>query len=219
LWAERPDLPYRPVRAWQIWNEPHLPSNWSPRRDWPARYGALLRSSYRAIKAADPGATVVLTGLANASWRELNRLYRRGKVRGSFDIAAIHHYARSPGDFVELTRRLRQTLDKHGDRRVPIWWTEVGASASRGRLRAPGSEHFQTTDRGLAAQLDRTYRALIARRRSFRIERVYWYTWVSSYRATTGVFDFSGLSAFDGASVEPKPALAAYRRVARDYGR
>jgi hypothetical protein len=219
LWRERPDLPYRPVRAWQIWNEPHLPSHWLPGRTWPERYGDLLRASHRTIKRADPGARVVLTGLANASWRELARLFRRGRVRGSFDAAAIHHYSNRPADFVELTRRMRQTLDRYGDRSVPIWWTEVGASASAGRLHAPGSGHFQTSDRGLARRVVLSYRSLIRERRRFRIGRVYWYTWASAYSARTGVFDYSGLSAFDGLAVERKPALAAYTRVVRAYRR
>jgi hypothetical protein len=219
FWRERPELRYRPVRIWQIWNEPHLPSHWLPQSTWPERYGQLLRSSYRAVKRADPGARVVLTGLANASWRELNRLYLRGRVEGYFDVAAIHHYSRTPGDFLELTRRMRQTLDKYGDRDVSIWWTETGASASAGRLRAPGSEHFQTTDRGLAKRVAESYRLLARARRRFRIERVYWYTWASSYQPAPSVFDYSGMSVFDGSATSPKPALSAYRRIARSYRR
>jgi hypothetical protein len=219
FWREHPELPRRPVRAWQIWNEPHLPSHWVPQTTWPERYGELLRSSYRAIKRADPRARVVLTGLANASWRELNRLYLRGRVRGYFDVAAIHHYSRFPSQFVELSRRMRLTLNKYGDRRVPIWWTEVGASASAGRLDAPGSEHFQTDDRGLATRVAATYRLLVRERRRFRIQRVYWYTWASAYEPAPSVFDYSGMSAFDGSALRRKPALAAYRRVALRYRR
>jgi hypothetical protein len=217
LWREHPDVPYRPVRVWQIWNEPQLPSHWMPQRDWPEQYGRLVRVAYRAVKRADPGATVVLAGLANASWLELDRLYRRGRIAGSFDVAAIHHYSRRPSDFVELTRRMRQTLVKHGDGRLPIWWTELGVSASAGRLDAPGSEHFQTTDRGMASGLVKSYRALIAHRRKLRVRRIYWYTWASSYRPLTGVFDFAGVNVFDGVSVQPKPAALAYRRVVSAY--
>src|SRR3954470_2905042 len=31
FWTEHTDLPYLPVRTWQIWNEPNLPVYWQPK--------------------------------------------------------------------------------------------------------------------------------------------------------------------------------------------
>ncbi|HET7443054.1 MAG TPA: hypothetical protein VFJ57_00190 [Solirubrobacterales bacterium] len=61
FWAENPQLPQRPVRAWQIWNEPNF--KYFVTKPNPAEYGKLVASSYAAIKAVDPGAKVILAGL------------------------------------------------------------------------------------------------------------------------------------------------------------
>jgi hypothetical protein len=214
FWSENPSLPYKPIRYWQIWNEPGVPYQWSPQDNWPERYGELLRLAYATVKQADPGAKVVMAGLANASWEEMDALYDRGGVKGSFDIAGVHYYARITSQFLDVSKRLRKSIDKHGDKRIPIWWTEAGASASRGKISSPGNEHFQTSDAGLASQLTKTYKLFIRYRRKLRIQRVYWYTWASSYSGG-GVFDYSGLNVFDGRSVTAKPSLAAYNKSAR----
>jgi hypothetical protein len=214
FWAENPSLPYRPIRYWQIWNEPGVQYQWSPQDNWPERYGELLRLAYATVKQADPGAKVVMAGLANASWTEMDALFDRGGVKGSFDIAAVHYYARIASQFLDVSKRLRKSLDKHGAKRIPIWWTEAGASASQGKISSPGNEHFQTTDAGLATQLTKTYKLFIRYRRKLKIQRVYWYTWASSYSGG-GVFDYSGMNVFDGQSVTATPSLAAYNRSAR----
>ena len=111
FWAEHPELPQAA--------DPHLAdleraaSALPVRRqrdeeDYAKAYGQLLRPAYKAVKKADPGAKVVLAGLANRSYAYLNALYRRGKIRGSFDIAALHPYTAKPDGVVELTRRFRE---------------------------------------------------------------------------------------------------------------
>jgi hypothetical protein len=145
---------------------------------------------------------------------EMDALLDRGGVKGSFDIAAVHYYARIASQFLEVTNRLRKSLDKHGVKRIPIWWTEAGASASQGKISSPGNEHFQTTGKGLATQLTKTYKLLIRYRKKLKIQRVYWYTWASSYSGG-GVFDYSGMNVFDGQNVTAMPSLAAYNKSAR----
>ena len=215
FWKENPALPFRPIRHWQIWNEPHLHWQWTPQKDWEEKYGKLLRVAYSAAKQADPGAKVVLAGLANDSFRLLERMYKRGRIKGYFDIAAIHYYETNSYEFVLISQLVRKTLARRGGRRIPIWWTEAGASASRGRIREDTARHFQTTDRGMARHLTRTYKYLVRNRRKLRIQRVYWYTWASTYRRSGGAFDYSGLSVFNGQRTRAKPALSAYRTLAR----
>jgi hypothetical protein len=190
---------------------------WSPQANWPQKYGELLKLAYSTVKGADPGAKVVLSGLANASWDEMTALYDQGGIKGFYDIAAVHYYARITSQFLEVSNRLRAAIDAHGDKSIPIWWTEAGASASKGKINAPGNEHFQTTDEGLAHQLTKTYKLFYKYRNKFNIQRVYWYTWASSYSTSAGAFDFSGMNVFDGQSVSPKPSLASYRKIARTY--
>lgn len=216
-WRRNPDVPKRPVRTWQLWNEPALEWQFSPHRGWPRRYAEILRTGARAIRRRDRGATVVLSGFANNAWSAISRLYAVGNVRPYFDAAAVHMYSAAPEDYVEIVRRFRQAMDKAGDRRKPIYVTEAGASASASVFRSPGHEHFQTTNRGLARHVAASYRALARVRGRFGIRRVYWYTWASSYDATSGVFGFAGLNSFSAFHVKPMPAMAAYRRTARAY--
>ncbi len=61
FWAENPEVPKRPIRVWQIWNEENF--KYFVARPNPAEYGKLVKISYAAIKGADPGAKIVLGGM------------------------------------------------------------------------------------------------------------------------------------------------------------
>jgi F420-dependent oxidoreductase-like protein len=102
FWTENRDLPKVPVREWQIYNEPTRLGNLE---NQPAEryYIPLLRTAYRAIHAADRGATVVAAGLHNVSWETLARLYRHG-LKGTFDVAAIHVYTSTVKRVLEIVR-------------------------------------------------------------------------------------------------------------------
>ncbi len=57
FWAERPELPRRPIRDWQIWNEPSLRDFWSV-TSWARDYVALLaRRGPRAESGRPAGAS------------------------------------------------------------------------------------------------------------------------------------------------------------------
>lgn len=220
FWVENSQLPWRPIRHWQVWNEPHLPFQWDgvAGDDWARDYGRLLRPAYRAVHRRDSRAEVVLAGLSNRSWTYLGALYKRGKIRRSFDIAALHPYTQSHRGVVELTRRFRKVMRRHRDRRRPLWITELGLPATRGRF---GSDSLlQTTDRGMATFLSRSYRAVARarRRRDTKVDRVYWYSWASTYCCSQ--FRFTGLLAYDSIekTVTPMPALSAYARAVRALG-
>ncbi|MEA2479779.1 MAG: polysaccharide biosynthesis protein PslG [Thermoleophilaceae bacterium] len=213
FWTEHPELPRAPVRDWQVWNEPHLRYQWrSPH--WERDYGALLRASRRALRAADPGGRIVLAGLANKSWRYLARLYRHGRIRGAFDVAAVHPYTATAPGVLTIVQRFRRVMKRRGDDRLPVWITELGLPAAEGRIDA--TTPLQTTDRGMASFLSRSYALLLAARRdpAVRVERAYWYTWASSY--CCDLFGFAGLKRYDPESgrLRARPAFAAYRRVA-----
>ena len=214
FWAEHPELPRRPLRTWQVWNEPQLRFQWSE-RDWEKGYGELLRAAHAGIKQADPGAKVVLAAMTNAAWDALDSLYAGGDVKGRFDVATLHPYTGSAGRVLEVVRRFRAVLARRGERRKPVWVTELAWPASRGRATPPeGLKTIVTNDRGMAERLTRAYRMLA---KSKTVSRVYWYTWASSYTRNVGIFDFTGLQRFDGGRFSAMPALRAYRASARRH--
>jgi hypothetical protein len=221
FWLAHPELPNRPIREWQIWNEPHLGEYWNVSGDrWPRGYAALLASADRAIKAEDPGARVVLAALADFSWRHIARIYTRG-ARGHFDAAAVNLYTSRPELVLKGLRRFRRVMNRHGDARKPFYLTEVGWPASLGRNPRPAARWqraWETTDQGMARRVSRLFALAAARRRALGLGRVYWYNWASSYERGS-IFNFMGLTLFDGERVEPKPALSAFRASARRYGR
>jgi len=221
FWRDNPRLPKVPVRAWQIWNEPNMSYQWSTpgsTEDYAVRYTMLLRDSYQAIKRADPGALVVLAGLANTSPQDLAHLYDYG-AKPYFDVAAIHPYTYTPAGVLTLTREARQVMRRNGDNRKQLWVTELGLPASRGV--AQSSNSLQTTPAGMTRFLTNAYRLLAGNARRLGIGRVYWYTWASSYSSNAGpaIFDFSGLFKWTPGSpvVAREPAYAAYVRAARHW--
>ena len=53
-----------------------------------------------------------------------------------------------------------------------------------------------------------------ARRRSLRLESVYWYSWLSADQRDDYPFDYAGASRLKDGKVVRKPAFHALRRVA-----
>jgi len=217
FWTENPALPRRPIRHWQIWNEPTLRFFWSaPRRSsyaWPRGYVRLLKASHRAIKIADRSSKTVTAGLVGPSWNEFRRLYRHG-AKGSFDVAALHVYPQTQVRVQLAVKRVRAELRRAGDRRARIFLTEVSFPASKGRTK-PIRGQSQETPRTMARKVERLYASLIRDRPRTGLDRVYWYTWASDYVRRSSNFNFAGLLASpDGMMFTRQPALEAYKRSA-----
>jgi hypothetical protein len=209
LWAEHPGLRARPIRAWQIWNEPNLRGFWS-QQPFAKGYVRLLKAARGALRAADPGARAILAGLPNG-WDALRQIYRAGGRR-SFDAAAIHPYTARADRVGRYVLAARRVMRRFGDRRKPIWVSEISWPAAKGRAEDPIG--IATTDRGQAQRLRRGLTALAKARRRLRIQRVYWYTWLSA-ESSASVFAWSGLRRVHGGEVISTPALEAFRTTAR----
>jgi hypothetical protein len=214
FWAEHTDVPKRPLRIWQVWNEPQLRYQWGD-KNWETSYGKLLAAAYPALKKDDPGSKVVLAGATNFAWDALESLYAKGHIKGHFDIAALHPYTGSAGRVVTAAKLFRAVLKKHGDGRKPVWITELAWPASKGRVAPPkGLAALPTTDRGMATRLTHAYTLL---RRTHVVQRAYWYTWASAYKKSDGIFDFTGLQRYDPGTgrFTAMPALRVFRTAAR----
>jgi hypothetical protein len=211
FWTEHPDVPKQPIRDWQLWNEPDHFHYWSD-QPYAADYVRLARAGRKAIKAADPGARVVMAGFADRSWDSIAAVYRAGG-KGVFDVAAIHPYTYEVRDVLRIVQLARRALRKAGDGERPLWLTEVTWSSGKrpGQPRAP----FETTPDDQAARLSEALPLLLRKRRELGIERIFWENWISTDSNHANPFDFSGLRVLspDG-SVTEKPAFAEFRRIA-----
>jgi len=169
FWRAHPTLPYDPIRAWQIWNEPSLIPYWQPRPS-PAGYTALLRAAYLAIKSVDPHALVVAAGMPFvAGIKFYAQMYRDG-ARRYFDVLAFHDYSARVQYAEQDLSLLRLTMDQHGDSRKPIWVTEFGwASAGPKSPFRAGSRTPQ--------QVSRLLEFMIRNRRRLNIGKVFYYDW------------------------------------------
>jgi hypothetical protein len=222
FWQERPDLPRRPIRDWQLWNEPHFDFYWyvpgNDKTQWAREYVELLRETKPAIEAVDPGARIVLAGLADASWRIIAQLYRAG-VRGLFDVASVQIFTSRPGFVMAAARLMRRQLRRNREGRKPVWVTETTFPAGKGKAPRPPLEwqrRWYTTDRGMAKRLRAVYRLGAERRRRLRLQRIYWVTWASNYHGDE-LFNYSGLVQYWDGTFQPTPALGAYTASARRH--
>lgn len=208
----------RGVRHWQIWNEPNIAQFWEPGPD-PTRYVKLLRGSYAAIKGIDPGATVVMGGLAPAPDDSLNmsgptfmRLAYAAGAHGAFDAAASHPYSfpvlpsyPDPNNawqqLATTKTSLRQLMIENGDADKLIWMTEFGAPSD-----GPVDQRVTLADQ--ARILDQAYRLNMTYPWAGPL---FWYSYADLGTSTDTRENHFGLVRFDGSA---KPALDVYRRRA-----
>ena len=200
----------RPIRHWQIWNEPNFVVFWRPRPS-PRGYARLLEISARAVRRLDPEAEIAAAAVAPVAgdlrpWEFLRRLYRVPGVESAFDLAALHPYAVSVRGVEYAIRQTRRVLARAGDGRLPLLVTELGV-ASAGQIPSP----FDRGPRGQARFLERAFARLASNRERWRLAGAYWFAWQDLPRPDPScVFcQFAGLVDLDGS---PKPSWWAFRR-------
>lgn len=213
FWSTQPGLPRVPIRMWQIWNEPHLTTYWSEQPFAPS-YVKLLAAAHAALKAADPGAKVVLAGLADYSWRYLDEIYRVPGARRLFDVVAIHPYTAQPGGVITILQRARAVMDRFGDSQKPILATEVTWPSSLHK--APAQFGVSLTEAQQGQHLGQLLPLLESDRAKLGLMGFYWYTWMGDETPVSHpyAFDYAGLLKYVNGTVTAKPALATFKREA-----
>jgi hypothetical protein len=211
FWNQHPGIPKRPIRMWEIWNEPDIVGNW-PTQPFAHSYVALLRVAHAAVKRADPHALVVLAGVPDFSWQLLDSIYRVRGARRLFDVVDVHPYTKRPAGVIEILRHVRAVLKRHRNPGRPIIAGETGWPSSLGQT--PRIFDFETTEAGQARRLAALLPLLAANRRRLGLLGFYWYTWMGDEYSGAFPFNFSGLLAFRNGNVSAKPGLSAFRTAA-----
>jgi hypothetical protein len=211
FWSEHAELPQVPIHDWQIWNEPNTQLFWR-QQPWERDYVALLRVVRHALRAVDKRARVVLGGMPNESWTGLARIYRAGGRR-YFDAVALHPFTGGVDGVLKIIRRNRSVMARNHDARKSLLITETAWTSSHGHTSTGYT--WETSEAGQAKKVRHLLRLLARVRRTARIERVFWYTWMSTDSSAGYSFDYAGLRRLRGPGpAESKPALAAYRQTA-----
>jgi hypothetical protein len=218
FWSENPHVPYLPLTAWQVWNEPNIRPWWASGPN-AAEYVDLLKATAGALRSVDPQVEVVAAGIPNSrlgipQQTYLRQMYEAG-AQEAFDTLALHGYSSTVEGLMNQLRLTRGLMDEHNDA-SRIWLTEFGW-ATGGAVSA-----FTTTEEGQAARIDAAVRALAAERDSLRLRGFMLFTWQDVVGFGTIWPYFSGLIRADGS---PKPggfsflhAVAAIRVAAGETG-
>jgi hypothetical protein len=213
FWTEHPELRARPIRQWQIWNEPDITKYWNPSGAWAPAYVKLLKPAYAAVKAADRGAKVVVAGVTNRSWLDLDAIYKAGGRR-YFDVAAVHPFSAKVANVLKIVGLTRGVMKKRGDAKKPLALTEISWS-SAGKKATSISYGWETTEQGQAARVKEVVAGLAKLRTKDRLTGFYWYTWLSPAIGSKFSFDYGGLRRVSGDTTVSKPALAAFKQAAK----
>jgi hypothetical protein len=224
FWAENPTVPKRPIRTWQIWNEPNF--KYFIAKPNPAEYGRLVKLSYTALKASDPGAKLVLGGMfsrpkgGKSTTEKPKRVYfasdfleqmyeTTAGIKSKFNGVALHPYT---GRYQELTpeiEEVRAVQKAHGDAAKPLWITELGWS-SQPPPANPLLNIFAKGPGGQASQLKGAFSLLVSKQAKWKLQRIYWFS-VDDQPGTCNFCDGSGLFK---AGFVPKKSWFAYVKFA-----
>ena len=205
FWRENPGLPYRPIRTWEVWNEPNLPQFWGERRPSPSRYRRLLAEGAAALRAADPEARVLSGGIA---WRRDGARYLAAVLRGGgaclADGAAIHPYGDSAAQSIAYLGQARRILDRSGAHTAQLWPTEIGWRVG------PRGRYAVATESDQARVLSRFAAEAQRQRRRLRLGPLF--AFALRDRVDDGTLSNFGLRRADGSQ---RPAWRAWSDRAR----
>lgn len=209
FWREEEDLPYIPMRRWEIWNEENIVT-WSSEPE-PKRFAQLIRIAGRVIHREAPGTKVILGGLFGrplqippniASGDFLARVYRAGRIKPYFDGVALHPYVADARAMAAQLRNLRRIMREHGDGETPLYVTELGWGSASGESRWERGLH------GQARQLHKALSILAANRLRWDVRGAWWFTWTDE----GGECIFCGSAGLLTAKREAKPAWYRFNR-------
>lgn len=142
------------LAAIEVWNEPDQANEaYFAGPEKAARYAAVLRAAYPAIKAADPSVPVLAGALVGSNGAFLRLLYADG-IKGYYDGLSVHYYTLTLDDL----RSIHETQLANGDDK-PLWLDEFGWTSCLPRQQIE-QEQQCVTPKIQARNLSDTLRAL-----------------------------------------------------------
>ncbi|MCB0876204.1 MAG: hypothetical protein KDB46_08420 [Solirubrobacterales bacterium] len=224
FWKLHPRVRHRPVRYWQLWNEPNSFVNWE---DPDGReFGRFLTRSADVIHGLDPGASVVSGGVVSEPLNPdvergnsfLRDMLAKRRTRRAVDVVAVHPYAKNASAAKRAMKDARRVLDHRGMKRTPIWISEIGwgsttpGSSGRARRRAGPGHRWAMTPSRQRHHLRRTFKIALRQRLRLGVGRVIWYQWKSGPDSDCRWCETAGLLDGDG---DAKRLLGDFRKLAR----
>jgi len=122
---------------WEIWNEPNI-FFWRPKPDV-RQYTALAMATVKAVRDADPSATIIGPATSGFPWEFLESFFKAGALE-HLDAVSVHpyrDYAKGPETAAADYERLRQLMERYVPEskrgKLPILSGEWGySSATKG---------------------------------------------------------------------------------------
>ena len=204
FWRAHPDLPARPVRTYEVWNEPNSAVFWRPRPD-PEAYAALFDATQAAVRRVQPDARMITGGLAPSDDFVRRMVAARPSLRRTITAVGFHPYGRTPAVVRAKVRTARAQLDAAGLSAVPLSLTEFGWA-------------LQPPDDPLYVSQDTRARYLVQAARSVAtrgcdVDALVVYAWVSSEFNLAHKDDWLGLAK---RPAQPTASTDAWARLQHD---
>ena len=189
---------------WEIWNEPNI-EFWSPKPDI-GRYSVLALATAKAIRAADPDATIIGPATSEFPWDFLHAFFQSG-ILEYLDGVSVHPYRknRPPETAAADFARLRALLDR------------CAPAARKGKLPIVSGEWgYSTFTKGVSPE---TQAAFAVRQQLHNlwngIPLSIWYDWMNDGSDPTEKEQNWGTVMPD---LKPKPAYVALKTMTHELG-
>jgi hypothetical protein len=204
----------KPVKFWQIWNEPSSPVYFAP-RPAPKKYAQLLKISNQAVAKADPKAKIVAAGVFGSPRRRgggipvdkwFEELYKVKGVEKHFDVAAMHPYAPNVKGVEQQIEIVRDKMKDGGDGKTKLWISELGWGSD-----GPKGHTLTSTPKGQAKLLTKAFKRIKQKRAAWKIIGVNWFSWrdVPKNLSSCAACPYTGLLKKD---LDEKPAFRAFQK-------
>ncbi len=227
------------VKAYEVWNEQNLHYEWGNEPLSAARYVQLLRATYRAIKANDPGAMVISGALTPTGVNDgrlaiddvnyLAQMYANG-LRGVCDGVGVHPSGYNnpatvragwtdgaePGFkghrsffFRSTMESYRNVMVRYGDAGKKLWVTEFGWASTENLGAGPAAGYEYAAQNTEGEQAQRLVDA-------FNLARAWGYVgpmfvWNLNFAPVSGPGDEKAAFGLVRADWSPRPAYEALR--------